>query len=88
LPDRYHRELERRLRVLTPAAREALPSDTLGWFLEFLDHGEYGLAVEVAAEALVLQTAPDRALARGLLDEADLMGLSAELRRGLQVAAE
>jgi hypothetical protein len=84
--NRYYAELERRLRSLAPVAREALPPETVKWFSEYLDVGEYGLAVEVAAEALVADDEHHCELARGLLAEAEIMGLSPDVISRIRAA--
>jgi hypothetical protein len=69
--DEYYAEREARLRGLMPVVREALPEETHAWFKEYLDHGEYGLAVEVASEPIpdepqgIGYAARRRALTRG-----------------------
>jgi hypothetical protein len=76
-PDEYYRMLERRLRALLPLARRLLSDDSISWFGEYLDIGEYGLAVEVAAEGLPTEASADtRRLAAALLAEAELMGMT------------
>jgi GAF domain-containing protein len=50
--DSYYLKLEERLRALLPAVQRALPPDAQRWYIEFLDAGEYGLAVETATDAL------------------------------------
>jgi hypothetical protein len=84
-PDEYYIALERRLRKLVPLAESVLPPDPLGWILEYLDGGEYGLAVEVASEAMPTEdSSPEaRELAAGLFKEAELMGLSDEVTKRL-----
>lgn len=73
----YYRELGERLRALLPAATRLLPSETVRWFGEFLDHGEYGLAVEIAAEGLPTAASPEvRELAGALLAEARVMEMT------------
>jgi hypothetical protein len=84
-PDKYYIELEQRLRKLAPLAKSVLPPDPYSWFMDYLDAGEYGLAVEVASEEM-----PDRdsspaagQFASGLLREAEVMGLPDEVIRRL-----
>jgi len=76
-PDEYYIELERRLRRLGPLAASVLPPQALTWFTDYLDAGEYGLAVEVASEQLPRDDVSPaaRELASGLLREAEIMGL-------------
>jgi hypothetical protein len=73
----YYAELERRLRALDPLVTELIP-DLANWYREYLDVGEYGLAVEIVAERLTAGMPQDRVrlLASGLLPEAKLMELS------------
>jgi hypothetical protein len=84
-PDEYYIALERRLRALEPQARAVLPPDPYRWFMEYVDAGEYGLAVEVASEELPEgNDAPaTREFAAGLLREAEVMGLPDEVSRRL-----
>jgi hypothetical protein len=84
-PDEYYIELERRLRALAPLAASVLAPDPYRWFTEYLDAGEYGLAVEVASEEMPTGDAskPTRDLASGLLREAELMGLPDEVTQRL-----
>ena len=76
--DDYYRELEERLRLLTPLVEGPLSPEVVGWYTEYLDAGEYGLAVEVAAEGLPAADAHPqvRELALALLFEADGMRLA------------
>ena len=76
-PDEYYMKLEGRLRSLIPLAREVLTAEAVKWYTEYLDAGEYGLAIEVAAEGFRSDTAASRSkeLALALLAEADLMGM-------------
>jgi hypothetical protein len=76
-PDSYYGELETRLRALTPLVDELGDQNLAAWYREYLDAGEYGLAVEIVAEQLRLEAAPSRVgdLAAGLLPEAKLMEL-------------
>jgi hypothetical protein len=73
----YYEQLERRLRALEPLVIELVP-DSADWYREYLDVGEYGLAVEITAERLTQGMPQDRVrlLAAGLLPEARLMDLS------------
>jgi hypothetical protein len=86
--DEYYAERESRLRALLPLAREALAEEPHRWFEEYVDYGEYGLAVEVATDAI-----PDDAqasavqLATALLTEADVMGLDAAATRLRQITS-
>jgi hypothetical protein len=84
-PDDYYIALERRLRTLLPQAEAVLPPEPYGWVLEYLDAGEYGLAVEVASEEMPERdVSPEaRELASGLLREAELVGLPDEVTRRL-----
>lgn len=84
-PDEYYIALERRLRKLIPLAESVLPPEPYRWVLEYLDDGEYGLAVEVASEEMPDGDASPEArqLASGLLREAELMGLPDEVARRL-----
>lgn len=84
-PDEYYIALERRLRALDPQAKAVLPPDPYSWFKEYLDAGEYGLAVEVASEELPedADTPAAREFASGLLREAEVMGLPDEVIRRL-----
>jgi hypothetical protein len=84
-PDEYYIELERRLRALAPLAESVLAPDPYRWFTEYLDAGEYGLAVEVASEEMPTgdSSEPTRELASGLLREAELMGLPDEVTQRL-----
>jgi len=81
LPDKYYEALEARLRALTPHVEILLDDESTRWFREFLDVGEYGLAVEVASEGLdrAMNRAHLQPLASGLLAEAELMGLPNEV---------
>ena len=84
--DEYYLELERRLRMLGPLAEAVLPPEPQRWISEYLDAGEYGLAVEVASEEMPTgDSSPEaRDLASGLLREAELMGLPDEVTRRLR----
>jgi hypothetical protein len=81
--DSYYVEIEKRLLALAPVARSVLPADTMKWYLEFVQVGEYGLAVEVAVEVLSDDSKAGRDLAKELMVAAQDMGLdkaTAELR--------
>ncbi len=80
-PDEYYRELEARLGALVPLVASSLPPRVLDSYREYLDAGEYGLAVEVAADALagVPIEEPSRELARALLPEAETMSLESAI---------
>jgi hypothetical protein len=75
MSDEYYRQLEARLRALSPGVDAVCGAEVGGWFAEYLDVGEYGLAVEVAAERLTADRSESQPLAEGLLPEARLMGL-------------
>jgi hypothetical protein len=70
--------IEKRLKALSGLVAGLAP-DLASWFDEYVDVGEYGLAVEIVAEGL--QPDPDdprvQELAAGLLAEAKVMGLPA-----------
>lgn len=86
--DEYYAEREARLRELMPLVREALPQETQAWFKEFLDHGEYGLAVEVASEAIPDDPQASAVqLANALLREAEVMRLDSVATRLREVTA-
>ena len=89
LSDAYYRGLEARLRVLRPLVGACIPR-VLDAFTEYLDAGEYGLAVEVATEALGREvgSSEGRALASGLVAEATVMELPRELILTLRRIAE
>jgi hypothetical protein len=72
--------------MLEPLAQTQLAAEPYGWFREYLDAGEYGLAVEVASEGLPPEDASTgaRELRAGLLAEAELMGLSDEVTARLR----
>ena len=74
--DAYYRDLERRARELRPLAETVLAADAYKWFVEFIDAGEYGLAVGVAAKALPsARTVPAETLRFGLTGLAETMGI-------------
>jgi hypothetical protein len=76
--DKYYSELEERLRSLMPLAARLLSPEVVKWYTEYLDAGEYGLAVEVAAEGLPADARRSqfRELAVALLAEAEVMGVA------------
>ena len=75
--DDYYRDIERRLRDLLPLAEVTLPPSACQFYAEFLDVGEYGLAVETAAEALPSQrTTSTDSLRAGLAEVAEIMGIA------------
>jgi hypothetical protein len=76
-PDAYYEQLEIRLRALSPLVDQLGDESLTAWFREYLDVGEYGLAVEVVAEQLPPQARRAEALVAGLLAEARVMGLEA-----------
>jgi hypothetical protein len=80
-PDEYYIELERRLRAIAPLAQSVLAPEPYRWFMEYLDAGEYGLAVAVASEEMPRGDSSEtaRELASSLLREAVLMGLPDEV---------
>lgn len=84
----YYEGLERRLRALDPLVSE-LVADLADWCREYLDVGEYGLAVEIVAERLTPEISDDRVrlLAAGLLSEAKLMVLPDAVVGALQELA-
>jgi hypothetical protein len=88
--DAYYRELEARLRALVPFVSVVVTEESARWFAEYLDAGEYGLAVEVVAEQLPThaQRQGVRDLSKSLLAEAELMGLSDALLARLRMAAD
>jgi Flp pilus assembly protein TadB len=75
-PDEYYLALEERLQALDPLVAAVTP-DVRDEFREYLQHGEYGLAVETVAEGLLERVPSDdrSLLAKGLLAEARTMGL-------------
>lgn len=80
--------IERRLGALHDLVGKLVP-DLVEWFDEYLDVGEYGLAVEIVAERLAphMPRALTIELATGLLAEAELMGLPDETRKPLEAFA-
>jgi hypothetical protein len=88
--DEYYRELETRLRALIPLAESVLSTEVLNWYMEYLDAGEYGLAVEVAAEGLPRDDAESRSreVAAALLAEAQVMDLRVPAVDRLRIIAE
>ncbi len=77
--DEYYSQLEQRLRALLSRAEGHLRPTTRRWIGEFLDAGEYGLAVETAAEDLPPTGSADlRELAGALLAEAQLMNMTGD----------
>ena len=61
---------------MVPLAEAVLPAAVCTWYLEYLDVGEYGLAVEAAAEALPSpRTAAGERLRLALSDLAETMGI-------------
>jgi hypothetical protein len=66
--------IEKRLQGLSELAARLVP-DLAGWFDEYIDVSEYGLAVEIVAERLRPDTAHPqvRRLAAGLLDQGDVV---------------
>jgi hypothetical protein len=82
-PDEYYIALERRLRALEPEAEAVLAPDPYRWFKDYLDAGEYGLAVEVALEELPDERHPAaaRALAAALRREAEAMRRADDVKR-------
>lgn len=85
----YYGALESRLRGLDGLV-EDVAKDLLGWYREYIDVGEYGLAVEVVAERLTpdmpVQTL--RPLAAGLLAEATTMSLPENVVASLRQLAD
>jgi hypothetical protein len=77
-PDAYYSELERHLRNLVPLVRAVVPGAAVASYLEFLDAGEYGLAVESATEAL-----PERRSSRGDLLQSGLGAVAAMMDAGV-----
>jgi hypothetical protein len=73
--DSYYDEFDKRLLALAPLARSVLPPDTMKWYLEYVQAGEYGLAVEVAAEVISDNSEGGRDLAKELMLAAEKMGL-------------
>ena len=80
--EEYYTELERRLRHLDGLVERLVP-DISPWFREYLDVGEYGLAVEIVAERLNADMPTEfvRSLAVELLAEADRMSLEKAARQ-------
>jgi Cu2+-containing amine oxidase len=77
--------IERRLRARSDLVGKLVP-DLAEWFDEYLDVGEYGLAVEIVAERLAPDMPRDLTteLAAGLLAEAERMDLPDETRKPLE----
>jgi len=73
--DDYYADLERRLRDLLPLVDRVLPPEPVHAYTEFLDAGEYGVAVEWATDALSPQAVGATELAEALLKEGEVMGL-------------
>lgn len=48
---KYYAEVERNLEECLPLVRELVPQE-VRWFSEYVQAGEYGLAIEIVAEAL------------------------------------
>lgn len=65
-------ELERRLAALGESVSDRLNDDQRGWFAEFLDVGEYGIALEMVADWLSEDehpiTTPERTEAEALAE--------------------
>lgn len=80
--------IEQRLKATSGLAAKLVP-DIAEWFDEYLEAGEYGLAVEIVAERLTPDMSGDLAaeLATGLLAEAERMGLPDETRKPLKAFA-
>jgi hypothetical protein len=77
LPTGYYEGLDDRLRALDGLVCQ-LVADLVGWYREYLDVGEYGLAVEIVAERLTPEMPRElvESLAAGLLPEAETMRLA------------
>lgn len=75
MPDEYYTALETRLRDLGPAVDHQCGAEVGRWYTEYLDAGEYGLAVEVAAEKLIPGNRGSSSLAGRLLEEARRMNV-------------
>jgi hypothetical protein len=69
---------------------EQLVEDLSFWYREYLDVGEYGLAVEIVAERLGADMPAELLfpLAKGLLDEAEAMSLGGGVVARLQRLVE
>ena len=52
LSTEYYGGLEARLRALTQHVESLATAEQAGWFREYLDVGEYGLAVKAISEVL------------------------------------
>jgi hypothetical protein len=89
-PDSYYEKLETRLRALSALVDQFGDEDLAAWYREYLDAGEYGLAVEVVAEQLLPEPASPGAsdLAAGLLREAKLMNLDGSVVARLEKLTE
>jgi hypothetical protein len=74
----YYAALDDRLSGLLPALKHAVPVENWRWFEEWVRAGEYGLAVEVAAEGLVGATTAPPELCRDVLAAADAMQLNSD----------
>ena len=74
----YFRALDEQLSALLPTLSAAVSTESWRWFEEFVRAGEYGLAVEAAAEGLLDAAAPPAELCRDVLSAADVMALESE----------
>jgi hypothetical protein len=85
----YYLDLEQRLRSLLAEVAGLLPAEDADQVAEFLDHGEYGLALETLADALTAQGRPVPRLAfasiTGLVETMGMDDRSVRMLRPLAV---
>ncbi len=71
----YYQALEGRLKPLLPELQATISLENWRWFEEWVRAGEYGLALEVAAEGLSALEETPQELAREILSTAKAMDL-------------
>jgi hypothetical protein len=88
----YYKSLDDRLRLLLPQLQESVGLESWRWCEEWIRAGEYGLAVEYAAEGLNARDHVPLSLASDLLSVAKVMKLDSEpvltLRARVEAAAK
>ena len=84
--DVLYSELDSRLRSLISSIGAAVNADEIAQVWEFVDHAEYGLALSMLAELLVLDEVPVTAENhREIISLAQIMGILDDLPSNMRV---
>jgi hypothetical protein len=80
----HYAHVETELQALLPDLQTSLPLESWRWIEEWTRAGEYGLAVELAAEAVLCLASEHRQLQEKIVDLAALLALETDPIRQLR----